>query len=93
MKALWNNQAIAESDDTVVVENNHYFPPESVDMHYLTKNGGTYTCQWKGVCDYYDVTVNGMTAKGGGWSYSDPQPEAEEIRGRFAFWQGVKVVS
>lgn len=93
MKAIWNNQVIAESDDTVVVESNHYFPPESVKMQYLSKNGATYTCHWKRVCDYYDVTVDGTTSKNGAWMYPAPTPKAEHIRGRFAFWQGVEVVS
>lgn len=91
MKAIWNNQIIAESDDTIVVENNHYFPPKSVNMQCLTKNRATYTCHWKGVCDYYDVTVDGKIAKNGAWMYPAPTPEAEHIRGQFAFWQGVEV--
>lgn len=93
MKAIWNDQVIAESDGTVVVENNHYFPPESVKMQYLTKNGDTYTCHWKGVCDYYDVTVDGKTAKGAAFMYPDPTPEAQNIKGRFAFWQGVQITT
>lgn len=93
MKALWNKKIIAESDKTVVVESNHYFPVESVKMEYLTKNGGTYTCHWKGVCDYYDVMADGKTAKNGAWMYPSPTPEAANIKGRFAFWQGVEVVS
>ncbi|MDE2078927.1 MAG: DUF427 domain-containing protein [Patescibacteria group bacterium] len=91
MKAIWNNRVIAESDDTVVVEGNHYFPRESVKMEYLAKNGDTYTCPWKGVCDYYDVTVDGKTAKGAAFMYPDPKPEAKHIKGYFAFWQGVAV--
>lgn len=91
MKATWNNMVIAESADTVVVENNQYFPPESVKQRYLTKNGDTYTCHWKGKCDYYDVTVDGKTAKNGAWMYPAPSPEAANIQGRFAFWQGVTV--
>ena len=93
MKAIWNNKVIAESDKTVIVESNHYFPSESVKMEYLKKNGKTYTCPWKGVCDYYDVTVEGKTSKGWAWMYPNPKPEAENITGRFAFWQGVEVVS
>ncbi len=91
MKAVWNNTVIAESDDTVVVENNHYFPPESVKMEYLKKNGDTYTCRWKGVCDYYDVTVDGKTSKNGAWMYPNPTEPAKKIKSRFAFWQGVEV--
>lgn len=93
MKAIWNKKVIAESDDTVVVENNHYFPPESVKMEYLKKNGDTYRCHWKGVCDYYDVTVDGKTSKNGGWMYPNPTNPAKKIKGRFAFWQGVEVTN
>lgn len=91
MKAIWNNKTIAESADTIAVENNHYFPSGSVKMEYLTKNGATYTCQWKGVCDYYDVVVDGKIVKNGAFMYPTPTPEAEHIRGHFAFWQGVEV--
>ncbi|MEX0877892.1 MAG: DUF427 domain-containing protein [Candidatus Spechtbacterales bacterium] len=93
MKAIWNNQIIAESDDTVVVESNHYFPAESVKMQYLAKNGDTYTCPWKGVCDYYDVTVDDKTVKSGAFMYPEPKSEAGHIRGHFAFWHGVDVTS
>lgn len=93
MKAIWNNKIIAESNDTVVVENNHYFPPESVKTEYLKKNGGTYTCHWKGVCNYYDVTVGGETAENGAWMYPSPTEAAKNIKGRFAFWHGVEVIS
>lgn len=91
MKAVWNNRIIAESDDTVVVESNHYFPSESVNLEFLNKNGDTYTCPWKGVCDYYDVTVGDKTVKSGAWMYPKPSEAAEQIAGRFAFWKGVKV--
>lgn len=91
MKAIWNNTVIAESNDTVVVENNHYFPPDSVNVAYLTKNGNQYTCRWKGVGDYYDVTVDGETAKGAAWMYPDPSEDAKNIQGHYAFWQGVEV--
>lgn len=93
MKATWNNKVIAESEDTVVVESNHYFPPESVKTEYLKKNGDTYTCPWKGDCDYYDVTVDGKTSKGGAWMYPNPTEAAKNIKGHFAFWQGVEVTS
>lgn len=91
MKAIWNNTIIAESDDIVIVENNCYFPSESVKMEYLKKNGGTYTCPWKGICDYYDVTVDGKTSTNGAWMYPNPTDLAQKVKGRFAFWQGVEV--
>lgn len=93
MKAIWNNTVVAESDRTMVVENNHYFPSESVRLEYLKKNGGVYTCPWKGACEYYDVTVSGKTAEGAAFSYPNPTPAAKGIRGRFAFWKGVTVAA
>lgn len=93
MKAVWNGRVIAESDDTVVVERNHYFPAESVKMEYLKKSGATYTCEWKGIADYYNVTADGKTAENGAWMYPAPTPPAKEIAGHFAFWQGVEVVA
>ncbi|HQU07620.1 MAG: hypothetical protein B7X04_01605 [Parcubacteria group bacterium 21-54-25] len=91
MKASWNNRIIAESNDTRIVENNHYFPSESVHREYLKKSKDTYTCPWKGLAEYYDVTVDGETVTNGAFSYPDPTPAAKEIQGRFAFWNGVDV--
>ena len=91
VKAIWNNAVIAESNKTVIVENNHYFPPESVNMKYLKKSGNTYKCAWKGTCDYYNVIVNGETNSDAAWVYQEPTPEARQIAGRFAFWKGVEV--
>lgn len=91
MKAIWNNAVIAESDKTVVVENNHYFPPESVKMEHLKKSGNKYTCPWKGVCDYYNVEAGGKTAEDGAWMYPEPTEAAKQIKGYFAFWKGVAV--
>ncbi|MBI2607861.1 MAG: DUF427 domain-containing protein [Candidatus Doudnabacteria bacterium] len=93
MKAIWNGKIIAESDDTVVVESNHYFPAASVKMEYLKKSGNKYTCHWKGVCDYYDVAVDGEVCQDCSWMYPEPTKPAQSIKGRFAFWQGVKIVS
>ena len=91
MKAIWNNKIIAESDKTVAVENNHYFPPESVKMEYLKKSGNKYTCHWKGICDYYDVVVDGKVNKDAAWVYPEPTEAAKKIKGYFAFWRGVEV--
>jgi uncharacterized protein (DUF427 family) len=82
---------IAESDATVVVEGNHYFPPESVNMEFLSANGDTYECPWKGHADYYDVAVDGEVAKGAAWMYPAPKPAASQIAGHLAFWRGVTV--
>ncbi len=91
MKAIFNGQVIAESDGTVVVENNHYFPTESVHMEFLQVSGNHYTCPWKGVCDYYNVVVNDKTAADGAWTYQQPKELAKHITGHFAFWHGVEV--
>lgn len=91
MKALWVGKTLAESNSTVVVENNHYFPADSINMEFLKKNGETYTCPWKGTCDYYNVEVNGNINKNAAWSYPDPKDAAKEIKNRFAFWKGVEV--
>lgn len=85
MKAIWNNLVIAESNNTQLVEGNHYFPPESVRMEYLQPSDTPYTCPWKGVCQYYNLTNNGITEKDAGWGYPDPNPEAMHIKRHIAF--------
>lgn len=90
-KAVFNGQVIAESDDTVVVEGNHYFPPDSVNREYLTASPAHTTCPWKGVASYYDVDVDGKTSAGGAWYYPDPSPAAAEIKDHIAFWRGVTI--
>ncbi len=91
MKAVWNNAVIAESDKTVVVENNHYFPPESVKTEYLAKSGRTYRCKWKGVADYYNIIVGSAVNEDAAWVYPEPTEAAKAIAGRFAFWRGIAV--
>jgi uncharacterized protein (DUF427 family) len=91
MRAIWEDKTIAESDATVVVEGNHYFPLSSVKQEYLKKNGETYTCPWKGHADYYDVVVNNKVAAGAAWTYPDPSEAASNIKGYYAFWKGVVV--
>ena len=91
MKAIWNEKVIADSDNTISLEGMTYFPSKSVKKDYLTKNGETYTCSWKGTCDYYDVTVDGKTAKGAAFVYEEPSEEAQEIAGYYAFWRGVDI--
>lgn len=92
MKAIWNGQTIAESNDTVVVENNHYFPIESVKATYLTDSPTHTTCPWKGVASYYSLDVDGRSNPDAAWYYPDPKPAASQIKGRVAFWKGVSVV-
>ena len=91
MKAIWNDTVIAESDQTIEIEGNQYFPADSVNFDYLKKNGDQYTCPWKGLCDYYDVTAKGETSEGGAWIYPQPSDAAKEIAGYVAFWQGVEM--
>jgi uncharacterized protein (DUF427 family) len=93
MKAIWNGQIIAESDDTVVIENNHYFPRESVRDDLVTSSGTHTTCPWKGVASYYTLQVDGKSNVDAAWYYPDPKPAAHEIKGRVAFWKGVQVTS
>jgi uncharacterized protein (DUF427 family) len=92
MKAIWNGQTIAESDNTVVVENNHYFPKESVKADYLVDSSTHTTCPWKGPASYYSLSVDGQTNKDAAWYYPEPKPAASQIAGRVAFWKGVKIV-
>ncbi|MEM1269843.1 MAG: DUF427 domain-containing protein [Bacteroidota bacterium] len=91
MKAVWNGTVLAESDDTVVVEGNHYFPPESLNMDLFRQSSKQTTCPWKGRASYYDVVVEGEENPGSAWYYPDPKDAAEHIRGRVAFWRGVEV--
>lgn len=91
MKATWNDAIIAESDDTVVVENNHYFPESAVNTDYLEKSEHTSYCPWKGSASYYSIVVDGARNENAAWYYPDPKQAASEIAGRVAFWKGVKV--
>ena len=91
MKATWNNTVIAESDNTVVVEGNHYFPAESVNKDYLQPSDTHTHCPWKGEASYYHLDVNGETNKDAAWYYPAPKDAAAEIRNRIAFWRGVKI--
>jgi len=91
MKAIWNGVVIAESDDTVVVEGNHYFPRASVKSEYLTPSDTTTACGWKGTANYYTLSVNGQTNRDAVWYYARPKEAAKQIHGRVAFWNGVKV--
>jgi uncharacterized protein (DUF427 family) len=91
MKATWNGEVIAETDDTVVVEGNHYFPAGSLRREFFTSSDKKTTCHWKGEASYYDVTVNGKLNKDAAWYYPSPKTEAAEITDRVAFWRGVQV--
>ena len=89
--ARWHDAEIARSDDTVVVERNHYFPADSVDASLLEGSATRTTCPWKGEAHYKTLVVNGERNQDAVWFYPDPKPAAAEIKGRYAFWKGVTV--
>lgn len=91
MKATWKGAVLAESDDTVVVEGNHYFPAESISREHFRESGTHTTCPWKGVASYYDVLVGEEVNADAAWYYPEPKDAAKEIEGRVAFWRGVRV--
>jgi len=91
MKATWKGTTIAESDDTVVVEGNHYFPADSIKKELFGPSDKHTTCPWKGEASYYDVVVNGEVNKDAAWYYPEPKDAAQNIAGRVAFWKGVEV--
>ncbi len=89
--ATWNGTTLAESDDTVVVEGNHYFPRESVRDDVLRESGMTTVCPWKGNASYFSLEVDGQTNADAAWYYPEPKDAAKEIAGHVAFWKGVTV--
>lgn len=91
VRATWNDTVIAESDRTILVEGNHYFPPDDVAAGFLVPSATTTRCAWKGEARYHDVTADGATSSDGAWYYPDPLPAAEPVRGYLAFWHGVEV--
>ncbi|MDX1315301.1 MAG: DUF427 domain-containing protein [Eudoraea sp.] len=92
MKAIWNDQVIAESEDTVVVENNHYFPEESIKKQFFKKSDTHTTCPWKGIASYYHLEVDGKENRDAAWYYPEVSELAKAIKGRVAFWKGVEIV-
>ena len=92
VRAIWNGAVLAESEDTKVVEGNHYFPQGSVSAEYVTASEKTSVCPWKGVASYLDLAVDGKTNAGAAWYYPHPKPAAAEIADYVAFWKGVEVV-
>jgi len=90
-KAIWGGKVIAESNDTVVVEGNQYFPPDSVTKNVLKSSTHTSICPWKGTAHYYHLEVGGMKNENAAWYYPEPNPAAQEIKGKIAFWKGVTV--
>ncbi|WP_042686629.1 DUF427 domain-containing protein [Candidatus Nitrosotenuis chungbukensis] len=92
MKAVWNDAVLAESEDTVVVEGNQYFPHDAIKMEFFKKSSTKTTCSWKGVASYYSVTVNGKTNPDCAWYYPEPSDAAKQIKNYVAFWNGVRIV-
>ena len=91
MKAIYNGEIIAESNETIVIEGNHYFPPGSLKKDFFKESSTHSTCPWKGLASYNAVEVNGMTNKYAAWFYPDPSEKAREIKDHVAFWKGVEV--
>jgi uncharacterized protein (DUF427 family) len=91
-KAIWEGAVLAESEDIVVVEGNKYFPADAIRREYFKPSSRTTICPWKGTASYYDIEVNGKTNAAAAWYYAEPKSAASQIRGRVAFWQGVRVV-
>ena len=92
MKAIWNGMIIAESDDTVVIEGNHYFPAESVKTEFLQPSGTQTVCPWKGTASYHHLDVDGKRNNDAAWYYRNPSEQAKVIKDRIAFWKGVEIV-
>ncbi len=90
-KAMWNGKILAESNDTIEIEGNQYFPPDSVNREYLTNSDTHSTCPWKGEANYYNVEVDGEVNKNAAWYYPEPKDAAAEIKGYVAFWRDVVV--
>jgi len=91
MKAIWNNTVVAESDDTVVVEGNHYFPADSIKSEYFKPSEMHTICPWKGKASYYNLEVDSQTNEDAAWYYPEPSEKANNIKGHVAFWRGVEV--
>jgi uncharacterized protein (DUF427 family) len=92
MQAIWKDAVVAESDQTIVVEGNHYFPEESLRREYFTPSTSKTICGWKGTASYYHLTVDGETNRDAAWQYRHPLPLARKVKHRVAFWHGVRVV-
>jgi uncharacterized protein (DUF427 family) len=90
-KAVWNGAVLAASDETVVVEGNHYFPPQSLNGDYFLDSAHTSLCPWKGTASYFHIVVGDARNENAAWSYRDPKPAAAQIKDHVAFWKGVTV--
>ena len=90
-KAIWEDAVLADSNQTVELEGNQYFPPEAIKPEYFKPSSSHTVCPWKGTASYYDVEVNGKRNAGAAWFYPEPKDAAKQIKGHVAFWKGVKV--
>ncbi len=93
MKAIWNGATLAESDKTVVIEGNHYFPADAINKEFFRQSETHTVCPWKGTASYYDIVANGATNKDAAWFYPQAKDAAKEIENHVAFWKGVEVVA
>lgn len=91
MKATWNSKVLAESDDTIIVENNHYFPTESLNKEFFIESDNHTTCPWKGLASYYSIQVDGETNANAAWYYPEPKEAASQVKNYVAFWKGVQI--
>lgn len=91
MKAIWNEKIIAQSESTIVIEGNHYFPPDSIKEEYFKNSNTTTHCAWKGEASYKSIEVDGKLNPDSAWYYPEPKGAASKIKGYFAFWKGIKV--
>ncbi|MCR9133577.1 MAG: DUF427 domain-containing protein [bacterium] len=91
MKAVWNGKVLAESDQTIIIENNHYFPPDSINKEFFNKTSHQTVCPWKGTASYYSLEVDGIENQNAAWYYPNPKDAAAEIKDHVAFWKGVAV--
>ena len=91
MKAIWNGKVLAESDDTIIIENNHYFPADSINREFFEDSDHHTTCPWKGLASYYSIKVDGDINQNAAWYYPSPKDAAKQIKDHVAFWKGVQV--
>jgi uncharacterized protein (DUF427 family) len=92
MKAIWNNTVIAESNETITIEGNQYFPPQSIHADYFTPSETHTVCHWKGTASYYNIEIDGQINKDAAWYYPETSSSAAAIKGYVAFWKGVQVI-
>lgn len=90
-KAMWNGAVLAESDETIIVEGNHYFPRDAINDEFFAESAARTVCPWKGVASYFDVHVDGSVNRSAAWFYPTPSAAAADIKGYVAFWHGVRV--